>query len=968
MPNRTFQTSSWKQNNQNKKYKIAHRRLVVTHHVATSPTKQKAPKNKNTNHNFFIALLLNKKFLKFTGLAALVGLIGFIILVLVVNSGLPNPNQLINREVAQSTKIYDRTGQNLLYEISGDQKRTLVKISDLPNYVKQATISVEDKDFYKHGGISVWAMIRTMITNIIFRRSAGGSTLTQQFVKNAILSNEKTFTRKLKEIILAIRIEQKFSKDEILQMYLNEIPYGSNAYGVEAAAQKYFKKQAKDLTIAEAAVLAALPQAPSRYSPYGPNKQLLLDRQKYILGLMAEQGYITKDQADTAKKEVIKFAPPDSNMIAPHFIMYIKDQLAEKYGEQAIEQGGLKIITTLDLYKQKIAEEVITQKTENYKTKYNASNAALVSIDPKTGQILAMVGSRDYFDDSIDGQVNIATSLRQPGSSIKPLVYATLFGKGYTPNTILFDVNTNFSNNGTPYEPHDYDLKERGPVSIRTALAGSLNIPAVKALYLAGVKNVTDLAAKFGYTTLTNPDRYGLSLVLGGGEVKMLEHVNAFGVFAREGEYHQVASILRVEDKDGKVLEEYKDQKDMVLDPKIAEEVNSILTDNAARTPIFGAKNFLTLPDRLVAAKTGTTNDFKDAWTMGFTPSLVTGVWVGNNSSVSMKKGSDGSIVAAPIWNEYMKRVLVGTPVEAFKDPGDLTTGKAVIDGESNVNRKVLINTQTNTIATSSTPPELTKEVIYTNPHCILYYVNKDDPLGPKPSDPSIDPQFPLWESAVLTWAQKNNIYASSSKLVIGDSAPTNPPQFDITGVADKDIIKDSKLNIGVNITSIADNANVEYYINNNLTYKTSVFPFTMNKTLNFLSNGYYNLKVKVCDASYNCTEKSLEFNLLLDNNYQNTPALNLISPSSGTIASASDFPLNIQLATNNYEKVTKVDLFYKDASGVNPIKSLTSVTDKIITLSWDSSPGPGTYEVYAEYYDWNNNKKTSNSITLNVN
>jgi len=969
MPTRNFQSSSWKQNNQNKNYKIAHRRLVVARHVAAPTTRPSTNRSKKSQHNFFISLLLNKKFLKFAGFLILFGIVSFGVLILVVGSGLPNPNQLINREIAQSTKIYDRTGENLLYEISGDEKRTLVKLSDLPNYVKQATISIEDKDFYNHGGFSIWAMVRTMITNVIYRRSAGGSTLTQQFVKNAILSNEKTIIRKIKELILAQKIEQKFSKDEILQMYLNEIPYGSNAYGIEAASQKYFKKHAKDLTIAEAAVLAALTQAPSRYSPYGPNKELLLDRQKYVLGLMVEQGYISEDQAEVAKKEEIKFIPPDGNMTAPHFIMYIKDILSEKYGEKEIEQGGLKIITTLDLYKQKIAEEVITQKTENYKTKYNASNAALVSIDPKTGQILAMVGSRDYFNDDIDGQVNIATSLRQPGSSIKPLVYATLFTKGYTPNTILYDVNTNFSAGSVPYEPHDYDLKERGPVSIRQALAGSLNIPAVKALYLAGVKTVTDLAEKFGYTTLTDPDRYGLSLVLGGGDVKMLEHTNAFGVFAREGEYHQIASILKVEDKDGKVLEEYKDKKDIVLDAKIAQEINSVLSDNDARTPVFGAKNYLTLPDRPVAAKTGTTNDFMDAWTMGYTPSIVTGVWVGNNYRVSMKSGADGSVIAAPIWNEYMKRILSGTPVEAFKDPGDLTTGKAIIDGEVNVNRKVLINVETNTIATSSTPPELLKEVVYSNPHCILYYVDPKDPLGPKPKNPSDDPQFPLWESKVIEWAQKNNLYSSSTPIIEGeDIVSQNPPQFEITNISDGEIVKNNQINVGINIISIADNANVEYFINNNSIYKTSVFPFAMNKTLDFLSNGYYNLKVKVCDAYYNCSEKSLEFNLLLNNNYQNYPSLNLISPTSGVIAGAGDFPLNIELLANNYNKITKINLFYKNNNNINLIKTTGTLDKGTVKLLWDNAPDPGTYEVYADYYNWNNDKKTTNKITVNVN
>ena len=449
--------------------------------------------------------------------------------ILWLSKDLPNPNQLIDREVAQSTKIYDRSGENIIYEISGEEKRTLVKLDDLPDYIKNATIAIEDKNFYKHGGFSVWAMFRTMITNVIYHRSAGGSTLTQQFIKNAVLSNEKTIVRKLKELILAYKLEKRFSKDEILQMYLNEIPYGSNAYGIEAASQKYFGKNSRDLSIAEAALLAALPQSPSRYSPYGANKDLLLGRKDYILEVMAEQGYISEEERDAAKQEELVFKGRDNNITAPHFVMYIKGILSEKYGEKMIEQGGLKIYTTLDLYKQKIAEEVITEKTENYLEKYKAENAALVAIDPKTGEILAMVGSRDYFDDEIDGQVNVTIRPRQPGSSMKPIIYAALFEKGYTPNTILYDVKTNFSTNPSePYSPNNYDGGERGPVSIRQALAGSLNIPAVKAIYLADINTVLDLTDNLGYTTLYPRNRFGLSLVLGGGEVKMIEHVNAY--------------------------------------------------------------------------------------------------------------------------------------------------------------------------------------------------------------------------------------------------------------------------------------------------------------------------------------------------------------------------------------------------------------------------------------------------------
>ena len=707
-------------------------------------------------------------FIAFTALVFFIGIIW-------ISRDLPNPNQLINREIAQSTKIYDRTGEHVLYEIHGDQKRTLVSLDEIPLYVRQATISIEDKNFYKHGGFSIWAMARTVVTNVLYRKSAGGSTLTQQFIKNAVLTNEKSVTRKIKELILAQQIEKKFSKDEILQMYLNEIPYGSNAYGVEAASQKYFGKDVKNITLAEAAVLAALPQSPSRYSPYGSNQDILIGRKNYILDLMSEQGYISETERDSAKKEVIKFQKPEASITAPHFIMYIKSLLSDKYGEKTLEQGGLKIYTTIDFNKQKIADQVVTEKTKNYQTKYNANNAALVAIDPKNGQVLAMVGSRDYFDDSIQGQVNVATSLRQPGSSIKPIVYASLFEKGYTPNTILYDVVTNFSNNSTPYIPHNYNLKEYGPVSIRKALAGSLNIPAVKALYLTGVNSVIELAHALGYSSLNEKD-LGLSLVLGGGEVKLLEHTNAFSAFARDGEVSTIVTILKVEDKNGKVLEEWQPSSKKVITSQTARLINSVLSDNSSRSFIFGEKNNLTLSDRPVAAKTGTTNDYHDAWAIGYTPSLVTGVWVGNTDNKQMKAGSDGSVLAAPVWKTFMSQVLAGTPVENFKEPENVKTGKGVIDGILPILGTTPIDKRTGQIASQNTPIEFVENKnIYDN-HSILYYVDKNDPLGPPPTTPANDPQFNNWENAIIGWAKKNNQVVSSSTPVypIGTSATTS--------------------------------------------------------------------------------------------------------------------------------------------------------------------------------------------------
>lgn len=885
---------------------------------------------------------------------------------------LPNPNQLINREVAQSTKIYDRSGEHVLYEIHGDQKRTLVALNDIPDQVKQATIAIEDKNFYKHGGVSWWAIARTMVTNIVYRRLAGGSTLTQQFVKNAVLSPEKKLTRKIKELVLSVKIEKKFSKDEILQMYLNEIPYGSNAYGVQAASQKYFGKNIQEVNLAEAAILAALPQAPSRYSPYGPNKNLLLKRKDYVLDVMAEQGYITETQRDEAKMQEVSFQAADNNITAPHFVMYVKEILAEKYGEKVIEQDGLKIITTLDLDKQKFAEEAINKKTENYEKKYNASNAALIAIDPKTGQILAMVGSRDYFNKEIDGQVNINLSLRQPGSSIKPIVYATLFEKGYTPDTILYDVVTNFATNGKAYEPHNYDGKEHGPISIRQALAGSLNIPAVKALYLAGVNDVIDTAEIMGYTSLGDRQRFGLSLVLGGAEVKLLEHANAFSAFARDGSLSPISVILKVEDKNGKTLEEYKDSNKQVISSKVARLINSILSDNAARSFVFGEKNYLTLPNRQVAAKTGTTNDFKDAWTIGYTPSLVAGVWVGNNDASKMKTGSDGSVLAAPIWQDFMVNALGDSPKETFKEAETQKTGKAVLDGEIKSGQTVLIDKVSGLLATSSTPPELIETKNIREHHSILFYVDKNDPLGPAPKNPAQDPQFEIWEKAVIEWAKKNNEYNENNTPTEYDNlhTPENKPTINLMKPFDGETISSKELVAQVEASSIRGIRRVDYYLNDNFLTSLQQAPFDLMWDVSFLNNGYHKLSARACDDVENCNSDTKNFNLMIKNNRsQEKTNIVIKQPSNGLALNSIDFPLDITLGLEGVKQIAKINILVRNLENKNSeiITSVRSPENKEITLSWGSGQKTGSYVLYSELYGWNGEIKKSNEINLSI-
>jgi 1A family penicillin-binding protein len=883
---------------------------------------------------------------------------------------LPDPNRLIERQVAQSTKIYDRTGQTILYDIHGTEKRTLISLRDVPDNLKNATISIEDKDFYKHKGFSLWAIFRTIVTDVLFGKRAGGSTLTQQFIKNSILTNEKTFTRKLKEIILAYRLEKKFSKDEILQMYFNEIPYGSTAYGVEAASQKYFGKNARDLNLAESAVLAAIPQAPSRYSPYGPNKDLLLDRQKYVLDLMVKYDYISKDQATEAKNFEIAFKPQTENIIAPHFVMYIKELLSDKYGEKMLEQGGLKIYTTLDLYKQKIAEEVINEKAANNEKKYQATNAALVSLDPKTGQVLAMVGSKDYFNNDIDGQVNVALQPRQPGSSFKPIVYTASFIKGYTPETVLYDVVTNFSTDPEkPYEPHNYDSKEHGPVTIKQALAGSLNIPAVKTIYLTGIDNVISLAQNLGYTTLNDKDRFGLSLVLGGGEVKLLEHTNAFSVFAREGIKHPISVILKIEDKDGKVLEEFKASDEKVLDGSIAREINGILSDNSARAYVFGSNNSLTLGTRPVAAKTGTTNDYRDAWTIGYTPSIVTGVWVGNNNNQEMKRGADGSIVAAPIWHDYMDRVLGDTPIEYFNAPEEIKTGKPILDGVIDPDAIVKIDKFSGLLANEFTPPSAIIEKQFRQVHDILYYVNKDDPRGPVPSDPKNDPQFDLWENAVIAWAKKQGIINSAPPTEYDNiHKPEFIPSLSIASPADKSTLAGQILNVEVNASAPRGINRIEYYIDSYLVEAAGTAPYNLNKNVSFLKNGLHELTARVCDDADNCAEQKINFSLT--HNSQPKPmaiSAKLIEPEPNISLIKYDFPLTLKATVTNPDQVASVAFYLKDSSNGVWRFAQSRAIEKIAQATLNTILSPGTYKLYAEAHGWYGQTAKSQEIDLTI-
>ncbi len=703
---------------------------------------------------------------------------------------LPNPDEILAREVSQSTKIYDRTGTHLLYEIAPDQKRTLVTIEDIPDYVEKATITAEDRSFYEHSGISIKGIVRALLSNLIHLdpTGQGASTITQQFVKKAILTDDQTIARKVKEIIIALALEKKFEKDQILQLYLNEIPYGGTNYGIEAAAQAYFNKPVQNLTLGEAATLAAIPNRPSTLIN---NPDLLLDRKNWILDGMVEEGYASQEQVDAAKAEDNHITVSLNNIEAPHFVLWVKELLEEKYDPRIVETGGLKVITTLDYDKQKIAEEAVNNGVAAYGASYNFNDSGLVAMDPKTGQILSMVGSPDYWNDEAHGQVNVTLQALQPGSSIKPIVYAAAFERGYTPNTLLWDVKTTFPTATGPYTPNNYDFGEHGVVSMRKSLQGSLNIPAVKTLYLVGIENAMKFAQRLGYTTLNDASKVGLSMVLGGAEVKLLDHTAAYAVFANNGTYREPVAVLKVEKPNGEVLEEWKAEEhagNQAISANLAATVSNVWSDNGARAYVFGPNNYLTLGTRPVAAKTGTTNNYGDAWTMGYTPSLVAGVWVGNADGSDMNRGADGSKIAAPIWNEFMSRSLKGTPIENFPAAQIPTTGKAVIDGLLPATT-VTIDTNTGKLATDRTPERYKKTVQCGEYHTILHYVSRQDPLGSPPTNPAGDSNYNAWEGAVQDFIVRHNAnlkegevpYESCSVPTEEDDVHTKKNQPDIT-------------------------------------------------------------------------------------------------------------------------------------------------------------------------------------------
>ena len=837
----------------------------------------------------------------------------------ILSIGLPDVRDLDKLSVAQSTTIYDREG-NVLYVKFGEENREYKKLSQISPNLVNATISIEDDKFYQHPGFDMLGFLRAAFSNITSGSSQGGSTITQQYIKLAFLSSEKSYTRKLKELILAVRIEEAFDKDTILEKYLNKIPYGNNAFGVEKAAQIYFNKTAQDLTLAESAVLASIPQLPSYYNPYGPNlyshlskntntedlarrniqneaslrdneikrgligsqveiggenKVYIQGRSDLVLRRMVETGHISEDQKNKALKEIheIQFTKSNQEMKAAHFVLeYILPDLEKKYGKELVEQGGLKVYTTLDPKLQDIAEKAIKDRAEGYQKKYNVKNAALVSMNPQNGQILAMVGSRNYFDKEIDGKNNVVTSYRQAGSTFKPIVYAAAFANRYSPASVVFDVPTPFGSD----TPKNFDGKFQGPITLRKALGQSRNIPAIKAYFLAGEQEkILPFAKKIGVEFMNETTEYGYPMVLGGADTTLLSMTNAFGTFANGGLHYKPTAILRIENAQKEILEEWKEEKgEEALDPQIAYLINSILSDRSVNV----GPN-LNINGQINAAKTGTSNRKNgnqylphDLLTLGYTTQIVTGVWAGNNNDKKdgpLNFSADGYNVAAPIFKEFMEKALKDSPSEDFPIPEGIKQ-----ETVSKYNGK-LISTLTPTeaqitdfFASFAIPTEIddsyagypdfsTNELLNTAT-CSSGQAQKRYRVVLQ----DIDPSREIWNNAAQAWLQANTSDNADfgGKVQCENISPDLTPTVSITNLTEGQSIDSGNQTIQISTTP-SNISQALYYLDGNLQYKQDQPPFSGNIRIPKTSTQTsHKLDVIVYDKDANIGSTSISF------------------------------------------------------------------------------------------------------------
>ncbi|MGB9911072.1 MAG: penicillin-binding protein [Microgenomates group bacterium] len=796
---------------------------------------------------------------------------------------LPSPDKVVRKE-GFATKIYDREG-NLLYDVFKEQRRIPISWEEIPEHLKNATIAIEDKNFYQHRGFDVKGILRAIRNIIIYRRLQGGSTLTQQLVKNTLLTPQRTLTRKIKEFILAVQIESKYTKDQILLMYLNEAPYGGTAWGVGAAAEIYFGKKVKDLNLVESAILAGLPQRPSFYSPFSGNDNAYIGRTHQVLRRMREDGYITPQQEEEAKKQLeeIKFSSPGVAFKAPHFVMYVKKQLEEKYGQEIVEKGGLRVTTSLDLKIQEEAEKIVKEEIAKVEEKYHITNGAAVVVNPQTGEILAMVGSKDYNDPNYDGKVNVTLSLRQPGSAIKPVTYVTAFKKGYTPATLLMDTPTVFKIPGQPdYKPVNYDGKFHGPMQVRYALGNSINIPAIKMLAIVGIKEMLKTAYEMGITSLEpneeNLKRLGLSVTLGGGEVRLLEITTAYSAFANGGLKVEPVSILKVTDSKGKVLEEIKPgPKKRVLKESEAFLISHILADNSARLITFGSQSALVIPGRTVAVKTGTTNDRRDNWAIGWTPQVVVGVWVGNNDNSPMKGLVSGVSGAAPIWRRIIQYALKGKPNLEFIPPSDIVTTEVDVvsgyrahdgfpsrteyfikgtepTGEDPVHVKLKLCRGQEKLAT---PAQIARGDYEERE----YFIFKEE-------DPVSTDGVNRWQEGINQWlaTQGDSRYhppteycGDTGEMVVRILKPSNESQ-----------INNNEVEVEIEVASINRVTKIQIFVDDNLKEELTSRPY---KRILVIADGPHKIKIKAFDEKGNSAESEIKIGVNVPWNWSPSPS-----------------------------------------------------------------------------------------------
>ncbi|HPT66328.1 MAG TPA: PBP1A family penicillin-binding protein [Candidatus Woesebacteria bacterium] len=826
-----------------------------------------------------------------------VGVLALLALFIWYSKDLPSPSKVVRRD-GYSSKVYDRNNK-ALYDIYSQSKRDPVAFCDIPDYLKKATVAVEDKSFYTHKGIDLLTPLRIIKNLFYFGKITGGSTLTQQLTRNVLLTTDRTITRKIKELILSIQIDAKYGKDEILGMYLNEAPYGGDSWGVGPAAEQYFGKEVKDLNLVECAILAGLPQLPSVYSPYSSTPKAYINRTNHVLNRMVEDGYISKELSTTAMEEVknYKFAGVNSTVKAPHFVFWIKELLAEKYGQEVVENGGLKITTTLDLDLQEQAEKIVSDEIDKSE-KLGISNGAALILDPTNGQVLAMVGSRGYFSDKTDGAFNVTTqALRQPGSAIKPVTYLAGLKKGMTAATMIMDAPVTFpatSPGQKNYSPQNYNGKFNGPMSLRNALGNSINTTAVKTLANVGVENMLKLAYDMGMSTLEptkeNLSKFGFAVTLGGAEVKMIELASAYTAFANGGDSMKAIGILKVEDRDGRVLEEYKvpDGK-KVMTPQEAFIISNILSDNSARELTFGSVNGLQIPGYQVAVKTGTTNDKRDNWAIGWTPNLLTAVWVGNNNNASMGKIASGVSGATPIWKKIMQTALPKRNKEDFPIPSgivnldvDSVSGYLAHDGFASRKEYFIDGTQ----SSISDPIHLNLKVC----RGVTGLATPDDIANGnfdykeffklKENDPVSTDGINRWQEGIDKWISEQsdngkyfpveNYCRSDGMVNVGIDSPGNEStvakQFDIK----------------INTTSLKKIVEVKLWIDGIERKIWTERPYEI--TINDLTDGPHVIKVRATDKDGNSQERETKIGVNTAWNVTPTPIPTLTPIPTATV------------------------------------------------------------------------------------